>query len=244
MKNFLIHIPHSSQELPDIFWENVIIKKEKLLKENKLLCDEKVDEFVPLDITNVVKFPYSRMFCDVERFRNDEDEIMSKLGMGAIYTMTSDKTIFSKYNESYKEKVLTEYYDKHHKELYELCKQIIEMYKKCYIIDLHSFSDEMVLKMLGKTNNPDICIGVDLEFQDENFTEFTINHFNHYGYTVMINHPYSGTIVPTPYYVAKDQRVKSLMIEINKRIYLNNQRQFDEFNNCMNDYFTKILKLK
>lgn len=244
MNNFLVHIPHSSLELPNVFWENVILSKEKILKDNKELCDERVDEFVPSTIKNLIKFPYSRMFCDVERFRNNEYEIMSQIGMGAVYTMTSDKELFNLYNEKYKEMVLSEFYDKYHNFFYELCKSIIENYGSCYILDLHSFSDEMVLKMLGKTNNPDICIGIDTEFQNEEYTKFTIDHFKEYGYSVIINHPYSGTIVPTPYYLAKDKRVKSLMIEINKRIYLYDEVSFNDFSNCMNDYFGKVLTKK
>lgn len=241
MENILVHVPHSSLEFPDMFWENVVLSKEEILKDNILLCDEKVDEFIHSSVFNVVKFPYSRMFCDVERFRDDNIESMSKIGMGAVYTMTSDKKLFHLFDNIYKDKVLLEYYDKHHKVLYEACKQIIEEYGKCYLLDLHSFSDDMVYKMLGKSNNPDICIGIDDEFIDIDYTNITINHFEKYGYSVMINHPYSGTMVPTPYFISHDARVKSLMIEINKRIYLYNEEKFKEFSKCMDDYFNKVL---
>lgn len=244
MNNLLVHIPHSSLEFPDIFWENVVLSKDIVLKDNKLLCDEKVDTFVPKELLNVVKFPYSRMFCDVERFREDTLEVMSEIGMGAVYTMTSDKEIFRVCDDKYKNEVLKSYYDKHHKYLYEMCKKIIENYGVCYLLDLHSYQDDMVYKMLGKSNNPDICIGIDEFFESKEFTEFAISHFNDYGYSVMINHPYQGTMVPTPYYLSKDNRVKSLMIEVNKRIYLYNDVDFNNFSNCMNDYFEKVLLKK
>lgn len=244
MDNILVHIPHSSLKLPNMFWRNVVLDKEKILKDNLDLCDYKVDEFVPNFIKNVVKFQYSRMFCDVERFRNDKEESMSSLGMGAVYTMTSDRELFNLYDEDYKEKVLREYYDKHHVMLYMFCKKIIEKYGECYLIDLHSFGDDMVFKMLNKSNNPDICIGVDSEFEEESFVSFTIQYFKSCGYTVLINYPYSGSMVPTPYYLSKDKRVKSLMIEINKRIYLYDDESYKKCREAMHGYFSKVLMRK
>jgi len=38
-------------------------------------------------------------------------------------------------------------------------------------------------------------------------------------YKVTINSPYAGSLVPTKYYM-KDNRVKSVMLEVNKKLYL------------------------
>jgi N-formylglutamate amidohydrolase len=39
------------------------------------------------------------------------------------------------------------------------------------------------------------------------------------GYSVAINHPFAGTIVPLPYYT-QEARVLSIMIEINRKLYM------------------------
>ncbi len=39
------------------------------------------------------------------------------------------------------------------------------------------------------------------------------------GYSVKINFPYSGSIVPMSYY-KREPQVQSIMIEVNKRLYL------------------------
>lgn len=48
------------------------------------MCDYKIDEIVE-DKSQTIIFSYSRLYCDVERFR-DSSEIMNKYGMGYIYT--------------------------------------------------------------------------------------------------------------------------------------------------------------
>ncbi len=59
-------------------------------------------------------------------------------------------------------------------------------------------------------------------FGDLEIVNLALNHFQNYGYSVKINYPYSGSIIPNYSFLNKDYRVKSLMIEINKRIYLKN----------------------
>jgi len=46
-----------------------------------------------------------------------------------------------------------------------------------------------------------------------------VNYFKSHGYRVEINRPYKGTTVPTRYH-QKDARVLSIMVEINKGLYL------------------------
>ena len=46
------------------------------------------------------------------------------------------------------------------------------------------------------------------------------NNFIDNGYTVSVNNPYSGTMIPLKHY-NKDKNLLSIMIEVNRRIYLN-----------------------
>ncbi len=88
MKNkFIIHIPHSSIKLTDEFWKQTILDKDYINKENIFMSDYLIDKFLPNKKEfNIMKFDCSRLLCDVERFKDDNIEEMSKLGMGVIYS--------------------------------------------------------------------------------------------------------------------------------------------------------------
>ncbi len=230
--NIIIHVPHSSTYLPRIFYKRIILDKKYIKKENIFMCDYKIDKFLS-NRFNIIKFKYSRMFCDVERYKVDSEEEMSKYGMGVVYEKDSNNNKFINIDKKYKDKIIKKYYDKHHNKFNKLVNKILNKYNSCLIIDFHSYSDLFVEKVLNKTNNPDICIGITKEYYSKELTDFTINHFKKYGYSIKINYPYVGTMTPNN----KDTRVKSIMIEINKRIYINNNKKLSI---CMNEYWKKL----
>lgn len=223
LKNkILIHIPHSSLKIPKIFKSRIIISYQDLIKENKDMCDLYVNKLININNYNVVKFNYSRMFCDVERFKNDDFEEMSKIGMGAIYECTSKHKNFINIDSKYKNYVLNNFYDKHHNSLDNMCEEILNKYNSCIIVDLHSFSNKIVKRLLNKKNNPDICIGIDYNFYDKKLEEIVCNFLKNKNYKLKINYPYTGSIIPNKYYRSKNKNIKTIMIEINKKLYLKN----------------------
>lgn len=233
LNKYIIHIPHASLKLLKEFKKNLTINYNKFQRENIFISDYLIDKFVPNNFNNIVKFEYSRMLCDVERYLDDEQEEMSKYGMGVLYTKDSNGLEFVKRNN--KEEII-KLYKAHHKKLDNMVLKLLKKYNECFIIDLHSFSDEFVYKIFKKNNNPDICIGINESNYDKDLLLKTVSHFKKYGYTVKINYPYSGSIISN-----KFPKVKSIMIEINKRIYLNNYKQYNYFYNCMMVYY-KMLK--
>lgn len=232
--NIIINIPHSSTYIPSSFLERVIINKEELEKEVELLTDLYTDDLFANKDCNIIRADISRIVCDMERFKDDAIEQMSNLGMGVIYTKTSKGKKLIELDSEYRSKMLEKYYDSYHKRFEELTSSILNRYGRCIIIDGHSFSVELP-KRLGKPyeNSPDICIGFEDEFCDSDILNLLKEHFEKNGLSVAFNYPYAGSIVPNNYYDQKDSRVKSLMIEINKSIYLDD-------NNQKNDNYSRI----
>lgn len=236
LNKYVIHIPHSSLLIPDGFRKRLIVDEKYFEEENMLMCDYLVDKFIPKDFNNIVKFKYSRMYCDVERYADDNIEEMAKYGMGVLYTKESNGKVFVKRNKKDNDFVINKIYKEHHNRLDNFVEDIINKYGKCFIIDLHSFSDEFVDKIFHKRNNPDICLGINGSNYDKELLVKTIAHFKKYGYSVKINYPYSGSIISNRY-----PEVKSMMIEINKRVYLDNISNYNKFYDCMMKYY-ELLK--
>ncbi len=242
----IIHIPHASLAVPEEFQKRLLIDEEEFEKENIFESDYLIDVFCSEDLDHLI-FPYSRMFCDVERFRDDRKEHMAMFYQrGVVYEKDARKRSFIQINETYKKHILEDYYDPHHKTLTDKVKEKILSYGECLIIDLHSYSDfyEGTLGKRISETSPDICIG----FNDYELAKDAIETIQRlcakYGYTNILNVPYSGSIVPIDY--INDKRAKSVMLEVNKRIYLNDEmngldeNKAAEFDSFMKELYRKL----
>jgi N-formylglutamate amidohydrolase len=221
MNNILIHIPHSSYVIPDEYRGLFYLKDDELLQEQIKMSDSYTDELFDVKEIQKLIFPISRLVCDVERFRNEEDEEMTKQGMWVCYTKTSDCKPLKKVNSKHKQEILKLYYDKHHSLFESQVEQMLQEYKRCLIIDAHSFSSTpLPYELHSQDYRPDICIGTDDYHTPNEITEYFFNSFSALGYKVGINNPFCGTIVPLKFY-QKDKNVNSVMLEINRSLYMN-----------------------
>ena len=96
MSHILFHIPHSSLTIPKMFWSICVKDLDYIKKTNLFLSDYLIDKLVPDQCTRL-KFKYSRIFCDVEKFK----ETMTKKGMGVVYIKDCEN-IISVPNKKYK----------------------------------------------------------------------------------------------------------------------------------------------
>ena len=179
-------------------------------------------------------FPISRLVCDVERFRNEADEEMTKQGMWVCYTKTSDCKPLKIVDDEHKQEILELYYDKHHFVFESQVEEMLKEYGQCLIIDAHSFSSTpLPYELHSQDFRPDICIGTDDFHTPKEVAEYFYNAFSELGYKVRINNPFCGTIVPLKYY-NKNNNVYSVMLEINRSLYM------DENTGKKNENFLKM----
>lgn len=226
-----MHIPHSSVRLTDT--PHFLLKQKDLEIEAKIMADLYTDKL--FDYYTPLIFEYSRLICDVERFEDENLEVMSKIGMGLCYSKTHElKTLKIYDNKAINESI--NLYHVHHRKLTNLVDEHLKQYGFCIIIDCHSFSSKPLLYELNQLSpRPDICIGVDSFHTPKSFTNNLYSLLK--DYDVKINTPFSGTIVPLKHY-HKDKRVISIMLEINKKLYMNEQSfelDFLKFNKLKED---------
>ena len=219
--NLLINIPHASLCLPTDFWRDVTVDRKIIEKNLHFMADYKVDELArDIDCHKIIA-KYSRLYCDVERFRNDADEPMARLGMGAVYTHLPGGAQYRLATPKRREEIIRQAYEPHHVQLNKLSQKIVNQYGSCMMIDLHSYSDDLVRKLFGYTENlPDICLGYDAEWFSENDALRLKSYIEQLGYSCALNYPYAGTLVPMAFYRDKTPGLHSVMLEINRRVYL------------------------
>ena len=222
--NILINIPHASLCLPPDFWCDVMVDR-KIIEHNlSFMADYKVDELARDIDCHKITAKYSRLYCDVERFRNDVDEPMARLGMGAVYTHLPGGMQYRQVTPECREEIINQAYEPHHAQLNKLSQKIVTQHGSCMMIDLHSYSNDLVRKLFGYTENlPDICLGYDDEWFSENDALKLKLYIEKLGYSCVLNYPYAGALVSMDFYRDKKPGLRSVMLEINRRIYLDGE---------------------
>lgn len=194
--DIVLNIPHSSLDLRTAQYQGEG-SIEKAIKE---WTDIGTDLIFRSDLPNVrpVIFPYNRFYCDCERLLNDT---LNAKGNGIYYTEFGGiKRICDEYEAEQVYRLYLKHIDNVRSEIKN---------GTTLLIDCHSFPAQLA--------DVDVCIGFneDETKPDAQTTSTFIRHFQSYGYSVEINKPYSNSFSPH-----SEFHYKSIMIELNKRLYL------------------------
>ena len=247
MNEIILHIPHSGMIFPNLFWNFVCVDKKVIEYFNLVMTDLFTDELYGNNEYKKVVAPYSRVYCDTERFYDSNLEIMAKCGMGYVYTKTNNGKVFINPPAEYKNDILNNYYLPLHRKLDSLVEASLINDKTTILVDCHSFSLHTVMDENRKKNLPDICIGFNKKYFSKKLVEFIKSYFEDYGYTVMFNYPYDGAMVPDKYLSGRADRLYCVMIEINKNNYLtgfNKNGNFLPLQKLINELFNKLKYLE
>jgi N-formylglutamate deformylase len=219
----VLHIPHASRQIPAEERQTILLDDAALNTELLRMTDAYTDELFPVTPVEAgrVIFPLSRLVCDVERFPSDEDEPMAARGMGVIYTGTSmGEVLRAAPNAIHRQTVLDHWYWPHHVELERSVNDVVTRSGACLIVDCHSFASVALPYELDQTSErADICVGTDSFHTPLSVRDAIVKAAQREGYSVAVDVPFAGALVPLSVY-GKDRRVKSVMIEINRRLYM------------------------
>jgi N-formylglutamate deformylase len=208
----ILHIPHASTALTNEI--EFLLGHEALAYEVDAITDHATDRIFKLPGAQRCVFPVSRLVVDPERFLEDE---MERVGMGVVYTHTSSGRRLRRVSAVERQQLIDQYYHPHHAQLAAMTRGVLSNYSSCLIVDCHSFP-AVPLAYETDTNRPDICIGTDAFHTPPDLSDNLVCAFKKLGYSVAINSPFSGTLVPLDYY-QQEQRVQSVMIELNRVLY-------------------------
>ena len=229
MTKLILHIPHSSCKIP--VNRGYLVDDEILEKEILKLTDWYTDDLFSLDDSVVVRADFSRIFCDVERFADDSMEPMANLGMGVIYQRTDENLVLREVSKELRLEILNNYYWSHHDKLNKVVESQLKSVGKAVIVDCHSFPKIPLKKALDQTlNRPDFNIGTDRFHTPNYLIELSEEFFKKKGFSVAVDLPYSGSMVPIKHY-KQTKNVESIMLEVNRALYLS-----DDGNQKSSDY--------
>ena len=209
-KKIVLNVPHSSIEgicdsqlsywnLSPAFYNDCILKWTDWYTDYLFSCPN--DKRIEM-----VRFPLSRFIVDAERLWDDP---MKNIGQGIVYT--DFETYHRHISDASIIKGLYQHWIRHQENLTN------HLSEDSILIDCHSFPEQL--------SDIDICIGYNEDWSKPNDeTIATISHiFRREGYQVGVNNPYSNSITPSAPF-----QYKSLMIEVNKKTYLQKSSLFLE----------------
>lgn len=220
MKNILLHIPHSSKFIPKNNDLLTSLEASQEIEETLLkLTDSFTNELFDWKNAEQIVFPYSRIYCDVERYLDAEKEPMSQKGMGVKYTKGINGIAIRNTGSVDQDEQLKKVYYNHHNQVRNLIGERNKSNIKPLLIDCHSFSNERFKNDGVNINDlilfPDFCIGYNLnDISSEKIAKKIALFLKKRGYIVFMNSPYNGSLA------YDDLNHHSVMIEINKNLYL------------------------
>ena len=226
----VLHLPHASTFIPEDLRDDFLLSDEELEEELNRITDHATDVIFQKAFSEAkaIVFPVSRLVVDPERFSDDSQEPMSQVGMGVTYTRGSlRQPLRNSPIQSISQELLERYYIPHHQKLTEAVEESLLANDHCLIIDGHSFPALPLPYELNQTAfRPDFCIGTDDFKTSEDLVATVEKELQSLGYSTARDQHFSGTIVPMKHY-RKDHRVQTLMIEINRWLYLGEDYSVD-----------------
>jgi N-formylglutamate amidohydrolase len=222
----VVHVPHASVVVPEDVRAAFLLGDDDLERELVAMTDRYTDELLslPSDVATTIVFPVSRLVVDPERFADDASEPMSRKGMGVVYTTTSNgRPLRRSPRPDERTQLLARFYEPHHAALERAVSAALEVHGSCVVIDAHSFpSRALPYEDDQRPDRPDICIGTDSFHTPSALRDGAVRAFIAHGFDVDVDRPFAGALVPMKFY-ARDSRVHAVMIEINRRLYMDEQ---------------------
>lgn len=219
----VLHIPHSSVEIPPEVRQRFLVSDETLRRELLKMTDRFTDELfaLPPNEAVTVRFPVSRLVLDPERFLDDQQEVMSRRGMGLIYSRLADgRPLREPPTPDERKELVAQFYEPHHRALSLAVRAALSAHGRCLVIDCHSYPSRPLPCDLDQApERPDICLGTDAYHTPDWLRQLGSTRFSAAGLSVDVDRPYSGALVPAEHY-RREPSVCAIMIEINRRLYM------------------------
>ena len=227
--SIIIHVPHSATAIPPWVREHIVLDDTALQQELLAMTDADTDTIAHLAASDCSIPPWifvnrlSRLVIDPERFPDPEVEPMAhpEIGMGAVYTRTSNLDVLRPEDGAHHSELLARYFQPYAAALAEAVDDRLHRLGRATIVDLHSFPlSELPYEGLHHrgADRPELCLGTDDFHTPLDMIDNARRSFASLG-RISLDQPFAGTYVPLKHY-RSDPRVASIMIELRRDQYV------------------------
>ena len=223
----VIHVPHSSRSIPEEVRTGIVLDDAALARELDAMTDAFTDVIAERAADEAGRRPWlfinrlSRLVVDPERFP-DEREEMNAVGMGAVYTRTSDGNTLRNLPDDEISGLVDRFYTPYAGAFEGLVDERINLVGEVAIIDLHSFPlAALPYELHGDGPRPEVCLGSDSFHTNPTMLTAARRAFERHTPSgdVGLDAPFSGCYVPLKHYRSSPD-VRGLMIELRRDVYM------------------------
>jgi predicted N-formylglutamate amidohydrolase len=214
----LLHVPHASTAIPPEVRAGLLLDDDELAAELAAMTDAATDRVAAAAADRARARPWSfvnelsRLVVDPERFPDDREE-MAAVGMGAVYTRTSDGRPLRTGDHS---SLVARWFEPYARAMSQLVDDRLAAVGRVTIVDVHSYPPRRLPYERGGPARPAVCLGVDPDHTPQWLVTTAVAAFAGCG-DIDINTPFAGCYVPLRHYRV-DPRVTAVMIEARRDI--------------------------
>jgi N-formylglutamate amidohydrolase len=219
----ILHVPHSSREIPDDVRAGIVLDDSALERELDDIVDAHTAELAEEAARLARRAPWrfvnrlSRLVVDPERFPDEREEMLA-VGMGAVYTRTTRREELRPADTD-PEPLLARCFRPYARAMTDAVAERLAAVGRAVVIDVHSYpSAPLPYELHGGGPRPPVCLGTDSFHTPPELLAAARKAFGEVG-EVGLDSPFSGTYVPLEFY-GRDPRVSALMVEIRRDTYM------------------------
>ncbi|MDX6361488.1 MAG: hypothetical protein QOC85_491 [Streptomyces sp.] len=219
----LLHVPHSAREIPASVRDGILLDDTALEEELDHITDAHTAELAALAAGAAEVTPWrfvnrlSRLVIDPERFPDEREEMLS-VGMGAVYTRTTQRTPLRSADTD-PGPLVDRYFHPYARAMTEAVADRLAVTGRAVVIDVHSYpTDRLPYELHGEGPRPPVCLGTDGFHTPPELLALAREAFAGLGGTG-VDSPFSGAYVPLDFY-GREPRVSALMVEIRRDTYM------------------------
>ncbi|MER6129923.1 N-formylglutamate amidohydrolase [Streptomyces sp. NPDC001795] len=219
----ILHVPHSAREIPPGVRAGILLDDTALARELDHITDAHTAALADLAAEAASVKPWrfvnrlSRLVIDPERFPDAREEMLA-VGMGAVYTRTTDRRPLRPADTD-PQPLLRRYFHPYARAMTAAVADRLAATGRAVVLDVHSYpTARLPYELHGDGPRPPICLGTDSFHTPPELVALAREAFAGFGGTG-VDSPFSGAYVPLEFY-GTQQRVTALMVEIRRDTYM------------------------